>query len=376
MSQERKQEITNQIAECEKQINSGINLHAEDMLRQQIVALKSELVQIEQVDAQKQLEQKHETRVQESQTLIASILDNLEVGGLTMRQMCASEDDYQVLRIRFQKLYEQQADGFSQQIKGYEERELQLSRQNENLQARITEVEEESAKLAETISKLENERDDAEAKRDAAAREIESVREEVKQLKGWNDDLRTQIALGVGASLKVIDPDEKARQDAEENERVERIKAQRTVYDLQPVESINPKNYTAKRALDGETVTINWTQLRSYIVLEDEAEVSQFRIKHAPPVVPNHPLVIPAPSLATAPVTEQQFPSSNGNMDQSATSATDGNGTSGDEGSSSDHETVSRSEFEARITNVEKGMEQLMRRVFGEISDPNGRDAA
>jgi chromosome segregation ATPase len=299
---DRKQEIIRQIEQLKQQIESGVSMHAAEMCRQQIAALETELEKVEQVDAQKQLEEKHENRVQESQTQIANILDNLEVGGLTMRQMCASEDDYQVLRIRFQKLYEQQADNFSKQIKGYEERELQLTRQNENLQDRINEVEEQSAKLAETISKLENERDDAEAKRDAAAREIESVKGEVQQLKSWNDDLRNQIALGVGGAIKVIDPEEKARQDAEEKERIERIKAQRTVYDLQPVEPINPKNYKAKRALDGETVTINWTQLRSYIVLEDEAEVSQFRLKHAPAVVPDISLVTPA-----LPIVENQF---------------------------------------------------------------------
>lgn len=293
----RKQEIMQQIEDKQQQISSGINLHAEDMLKQQIQTLENELAQI---DDQEQLNQKHEIRVQESQTEIANILDNLEVSGLTMRQMCASEDDYQVLRIRFQKLYEQQADAFSKQLKGYEERELQLARQNESLQARNNEIEEENGKLSDMISKLENDREDAESKRDAAFRELESVRGEVKQLKEWNDDLRTQMALGVGGSLKVIDPEEKARQDAEEQERIERIKAQRTVYDLKPVESINPKNYTAKRALDGETVTINWTQLKSYIVLEDEVEVNSFRLKHAPkevidPVVPLAPPQLPEP---------------------------------------------------------------------------------
>jgi cell division protein FtsB len=355
----RTQEIQNQIDYLNKQIESGVSMHAADTYRQQISVLETEKAQLVELE---KLDQKHEIRVQESQTEIANILDNLEVSGLTMRQMCASEDDYQVLRIRFQKVYEQQADAFSKQLKGYEEREIQLTRQNESLQARNLEVEEENAKLSEEngklsdmISKIENEREDAESKRDAAVRELESVRGEVKQLKEWNDDLRTQMALGVGGSLKVIDPEEKARQDAEEQERIERIKAQRTVYDLKGVEPINPKNYTAKRALDGETVTINWTQLRSYIVLEDQEEVNSFRLKHAPKE--NIEATIPLDPPALPIITEQQFPESNRSVDQQAACTSDGFGTSGYINSVTDDASVSLADrveaLEARVAQLE-----------------------
>lgn len=103
------------------------------------------------------------------------------------------------------------------------------------------------------------EKEDAEAKRDAAVEE--KRQREAKE----SEDLAKMIA------------DEKAEKERREAE----SKAKRTVYDLVPDSDINPKNYTAKLASTGETITFNWTQRNFYKVLTDENEVSQFRAEHS-----------------------------------------------------------------------------------------------
>jgi hypothetical protein len=122
---------------------------------------------------------------------------------------------------------------------------------------------EDQTQLAETLrqqlSQTVIERDDAFSKRDAAV-------EEKKQRDAQESaDLQKMIA---------DEQAEKERKAAED-------RAKRTVYDVVPDNDINPKNYTAKLASTGETVTFNWTQKNFYTVLTDEAEVSQFRLQHA-----------------------------------------------------------------------------------------------
>jgi chromosome segregation ATPase len=309
--------------------------------------IEEQLVQMQAEEEQQQrelVEQNHESRLQESQSRIAQELDNLDFGGMTLRQMFSGEDEYQVVRIKFQRMLEDRDDAWSKNIKGYEEREIQLKAQNKYLQEVVVATEAENAQLHNNVIRLTNdnirlaeEKEDSDTKRDAAVREAESYRGEIEQLKSWNDDLRNQVALGVGGAIRIMDEAELERQKAEELERLERIKAQKTVYDLVPDNDINPKNYTAKRATDGEEVTINWTQLKSYIVLTDEEQVQQFRLQHQTQVLPDISMADITPAAVDQ--VESQFQTETGSELVVPTSGVE--------------ETVSRQEFEALKADVE-----------------------
>lgn len=254
-----------------------------------------------------QVEQNHEVRIAESHQKVAYILDSLQVGGLTLRQLSAGEDEFELLYSKIVQLFEVQAESASNQIKGYEERESQLIRQNNNLQNRLTDAERENSRLSAWANEQETRANDAEAKRDAAVRAAEETKAENEQLKSWNDDLQLQIQRGVSGAIRVVDAEEEAKRAVEEQERIERVKAQRTIYDVVPDNDINPKNYTAKKVIDGEEINFNWTQKNSYIVLTDEAQVNSFRLQHQTQALPDSSL----DHIATPPienvVEESQF---------------------------------------------------------------------
>jgi hypothetical protein len=184
------------------------------------------------------------------------------------------------------------------------------------------------------LSQAVIERDDAFAKRDAAV-------EEKKQRDAQESaDLQKMIA---------DEQAEKERKAAED-------RAKRTVYDVVPDNDINPKNYTAKLASTGETVTFNWTQKNFYTVLTDEAEVSQFRSQHAeqssvPDPTLDTPVEVPTiPAIPeVTPVQEAQFHEDavqSGNEVDPGTPSADGPSA----------ETVSRQEHEAlkaRVDSIE-----------------------
>jgi hypothetical protein len=162
--------------------------------------------------------------------------------------------------------------------------------------------------------------------------------------------------MGVRAAIQVIDPEEQARREQEENERIERIKAQKTVYDVKGDRDINPVNFTAKRVIDGETVTFNWTQKNSYIILDDEQQVLQFRLQHAPkPDESNLPSIVEPPAV-DAVIEEPQFPETTESTSQGGLGMVDpaqGAGTA-----------VSREDFEA----LKQRVERLEQRARGEVA--------
>lgn len=287
---------------------------------------------------QQQVEQNHEERIAQSQQKVAFILDSLQVSGLTMRQLCAGDDEYELLRGKIQQLFEVQAESYSTQIRGYEEREIQLTRQNDNHQIRNNDLERENSRLAAYANELELRATDAESKRDAAMRELDDVKAQNEQLKSWNDDLHLQISRGAIGATRVIDPEEEARRAAEEEEKAARVRAQKTIYAVKPDREINPVNFTAKRVIDDEPITFNWTQRNSYIILDDEAKVLQFRLQHAPkPTEDDIPAIIEPPGVEPVVPVAPQF--------QDETEGETGLGMAVP--ASGEQETVTRQEYDA-----------------------------
>ena len=104
---------------------------------------------------------------------------------------------------------------------------------------------------------------------------LSNAASEIDRLNSHVDDLRKEIAVGARNAYTVIDSEEQGKQM---KELADRIKASRIhVYDVVPDSEINAKNYTAKRADNGEEVTYNWTQAKNYIEIKDAAEVERFR---------------------------------------------------------------------------------------------------
>lgn len=131
--------------------------------------------------------------------------------------------------------------------------------------AKFAELEREKDQLIETLrrdlSQAVIEKEEAENKRDAAIRERED------RMIQESADLQQMIAE---------EEAEKARKAAED-------RAKRTVYDVKgdsDIKGVESKNFTAKLAATGETITYNWTQKRYYIELTDENEIWQFRQQH------------------------------------------------------------------------------------------------
>jgi hypothetical protein len=231
----------------------------------------------------------------ETDTLeITSFLDTLVIEGLPMRELTAGENEYQMLRIAVEtKLIEQSVKAASEvklinlqhqeDLRAAADRELQLKRQNDELQAKIeAEMKQaqddavEYSNLLQQIAKLELDKQDADSKRDAAVRDKESLEELLAEKQNHIETLRAEIAVGAVRATQVID------QSAQLKEIADKIKASRIhVYDVVPDNEYAPKNFTAKRTDNGKEVSYNWTQARNYIVVTDEEEVSRFRTEHA-----------------------------------------------------------------------------------------------
>jgi hypothetical protein len=168
-----------------------------------------------------------------------------------------------------------------------------------NLQSKLAEyaginqdLEQVNEELRIQLSQAIIDKEDAESKRDAAMTEKKQREAQESQ------DL---------AKLIADENAEKERKAAED-------RAKRTVYDVVPDHDFNPKNFTAKLASTGETVTFNWTQKNFYTVLTDEAEVSQFRLQHAeqsavPDPTLDHAVDVPTiPAVAEVTAPDVQFP--------------------------------------------------------------------
>lgn len=346
---ERKQEILNQIADCENQINSGINLHAEDMLKQQIAALRGEY---EQIESQQQIEQNHEQRVQEAKDEFGAYIQaSLDEDGITLEEIFVGDKQRQLYTIKSSQAFNALASKLSAQLSGAEERELQLQRQNGELQDKYEALEAELRQVKSKAAQLEFERDEANKTRDNAANALEEARQEVDRLNDQVSDLRKEIAVGARNSYKVVDPEEQRKQleDLVKQVKESRIK----VINMRPVaDDFRRQTWQAEDAITGETYTFNYLEKGKYKEL-NETEVQQFRLEQAQKATAN--AVIPLVPPALPDVTPDQFRGSMGESESTQTVRSDDAGVQGVPG---DTETVSLS---ARIEALEADVAALKR---------------
>ena len=268
-------------AEKEKGLDRNPQLIAElereeaDLLKQ----IMDEEKDREWLEQQKQIQQEHVERVEQSTAEIANILDGLVIEGLRMPQLTSDEKSYQLLSIAVQKLCAGQADKFSRAIvemqeqhaegrRAWDDRETQLQRQIEYLQDQIKLV-------GEDRDQMKRERDDFQKKLSNAAEELRLEQEETKRLSAKVEEMQVEAAIGVRGQINSINTDEQIRQLAEEIKN-SRIK----VTGIRWEDEIRKTHKLAERADTGEMIRFHYFEEGKYLEVDTEeaaAEAERFR---------------------------------------------------------------------------------------------------
>jgi DNA repair exonuclease SbcCD ATPase subunit len=256
-----------------------INVDLVNLLTNQISELEYKIAQ--ETEQEQERIQQHEQRLTEVIVGFDNVVDQMDFGGLTLRQVIGDDEVYSVIKVEFKRYIQAQADKDSQQIlalqkelteqrRAADDRELQLQRQNESLQATLANTRQQ---LFDATQQLQ----DSNNRIDAAAKELDEAQVKIKQLEGWNEDLHRQIANGVRGELKVIDT---AEEEAKKKELADKLRKERTVYNVRWKDEIKRTAYLANLALTGEEIEFPWTKKAAYFEIP-ETEVSQFRGQYA-----------------------------------------------------------------------------------------------
>lgn len=238
------------------------------------------IVDIEEEIAYLELE-----RVEESQQQVAYIMDNMDLDGVTMRDMFkndtpeSAESSYQVVRIVVQNTLLQRDEHWMVQIKDLQERLAAETAAKDTAQAKADEAGEANAKLVTELRDVRSELLDVESKRDAAVAQLEEAKAEIKQKESHIDDLRQQIAVGAVQATKVIDVGDAMAAWKEQKKREEEAKP--AIYDVEWVDDKRSMK-RAKLAATDEVITFNYLEAGKYREVSAE-EAPQFRISFEEP---------------------------------------------------------------------------------------------
>lgn len=268
-------------AEKEKGMDRNPQLIAE--LETQEADLLKQIMDEQWINQHQQIQQEHMERVEQSSAEIANILDGLVIEGHTIRQWCGTEATYQLISIAVQQQFIAQADKFSQSIvelqeqhaearRGWDEREIQLQRQEEYLQSQIQ-------LIGADRDQMKRELDDTRLKLGNAAEELRTEQEEVKRLNAKLEEMQVEAAVGVRGQIKIIDTTEQLRQWAEEIKN-SRIK----VTGIRWKDFIRKTHKLAELATTGETIEFHYFEEGKYLEVDTEeaaAEAERFRAEQS-----------------------------------------------------------------------------------------------
>lgn len=214
-----------------------------------------------------------EQRIDAAKQVSIEAVNDMVIDGIPLIAFFPDEDSYHIVRSELENRLAAQAEDFqaiiadiqaenADKLRASEDRELQLKRQNDELQGLAEKAQEYKSKFIDADMAQK----DAEKKRDAAFAQLEEIQIE-------NEQLRVQLAT-ISAPKKSTD-----EQEAERAEAMRKFKLSRTVYNVTPDNDINPKNYSGYLATTGEEITYNWMQKNAYTVI-GESEVEQFRAEN------------------------------------------------------------------------------------------------
>lgn len=280
------QEVKDKLAQLDP--NNRDNLVEIARLKSQVTELSNQLALEEQVAAaQVKIQEDHVTRVSTVASQFDDFLANLNLGGLTLRQVIGGEKEYQLASIDLKKAFIAQAESFSDElskqqaahndaIRASQDRENQLKRQNENLQAKVTQQETLLEEASRKSMQDALERASIEQSRNNAVAQLDEANIQIDQQKGHIEDLQTQISIGVRGALNVIDT---AEEELQKKALADQIRKERTIYDVEWVDEIKRTRKKAKIAATGEEIDFPWTEESKFFVIQ-EAEVSQFRSEY------------------------------------------------------------------------------------------------
>ncbi|KAG3043998.1 hypothetical protein PC121_g22194 [Phytophthora cactorum] len=231
-------------------------------------------------EIERQIAELEQERVEETQQEVAFIMDNLNLDGVTMREMFKNESvesaeaAYQVVRIAVQNTLLQRDEQWMTEVKGLRERLAAETAAKDLARAEADEIGEANAKLVTDIRDLRAELEDTASKRDAAVLQLDEYKAEVTRLNGHVDDLRQQIAVGAANAVKVIDTGDAMAAWKEQKKREEEAKP--AIYDVEWADD-KRSTYRAKLAATDEVITFNYLEKGKYREVSAE-EAPQFRI--------------------------------------------------------------------------------------------------
>ncbi|WP_339259569.1 hypothetical protein MKZ12_07220 [Paenibacillus sp. FSL R5-0713] len=236
------------------------------------------------VDIEEEIAYLEKQNVEESQQQVAYIMDNMDLDGVTMRDMFkndtpeSAESAYQVVRIVVQNTLLERDEHWMVQIKELQERLAAETAAKDAALAKADEAGEANAKLVTELRDVRSELLDMESKRDAAVAQLEEVKAEVRQKESHIDDLRQQIAVGAVQATKVIDVGDTMAAWKEQKKREEEAKP--AIYDVEWVDNKRSMK-RGKLAATDEVITFNYLEAGKYREVSAE-EAPQFRITEEP----------------------------------------------------------------------------------------------
>lgn len=243
-------------------------------------------------EIERQVAELEQERAEETQQEVAFIMDNLNLDGVTMREMFKNESvesaeaAYQVVRIAVQNTLLQRDEQWMTEVKDLRERLAAETAAKDVARAEADASGEANAKLVTEIRDLRAELQDTETKRDAAVVQLDEYKAEVTRLNSHIDDLRKQIAVGAANAVKVIDVGDsltawkEQKRIAEEEKRLAeeaREAAKPAIYDVQWGDH-KRSFYVAKLAETDEEIRIPFLTIKSYREVSAE-EAPQFRLR-------------------------------------------------------------------------------------------------
>ncbi len=224
------------------------------------------LAQIQQLEEQNQ---QVETKIAEAQTQVTQSFDTITAGDqtLTLGDLALNEPARMILSTYFSqyvtKLTEQHAKETNE-----------LKAENEQLQVRYDNLYEDNNTLRGANAQLQLEVTLMTAQRDAAATELDNEKKETTQLKGWVEDLRSEIALGAREAVKVV-----TNLDGNLGEMMKQFKELLpAVYNVQEKDRLT---LTAQLASTGETVEVLKIYFKGTYREVTAEEAERFRAEQA-----------------------------------------------------------------------------------------------
>lgn len=308
-----------------------------------------------QAEAQQQIAQEHTALVEETKAQTAYLLDTLEIEGLSISQLSASAEAYEILREGLQLFIDQREESALDKLKQAKEESTaainelkleveQLTKENANQSQAITQLKVELLQAGDTINELED-------KHRAATSQLEESQTEVARLNSQVDDLRAEIAVGARAAQQVANASEDLKAKAEAFKKSIQDSIIPIVNKRWDEEAeVKHSYYLAERADTMETVRFMWTAQSKYKEVT-EADAATFRIdylaKQAAEVETTSPGVLEVAEQHLAPQPEEAPAATEPGLDQT------------NAGVEVAGETVTREEFEGLKSEVEYIKDQL-----------------